>query len=90
MLNLNDDLVVAQLGTTKDKLLLGMSNKAQAYEYSNTLGTWARQKGYNGIIFPGARGNFENGFMFEYKNILIFNQSTLDLVLNGKIPIKLK
>ena len=47
------------------------------------LASWARQKGYNGIIAPGARG------AKNYENIILFNQSYIDDVVKEIIPQKI-
>ena len=39
---------------------------------ASIIASWARQKGYNGIIAPGARGSK------NYENIVLFNQSYID------------
>lgn len=62
LLDLTDDLVVKKLGTQYDDLVRDVvkpnANDAKKinYEMTNILASWARQKGYNGIIAPGARG----------------------------------
>jgi RES domain-containing protein len=84
LLDLTDDIVRQSLGTEFDKLVLGMSNKTQAYEFTNVIGTWAREKGYKGLIVPGARG------AKDYSNVVVFNQSELTSALNGITPVKLK
>lgn len=84
MLDLTDDIVRQELGTEFNKLVLGMPDKSQAYEFTNIIGTWARQKNYKGLIVPGARGNK------DYVNIIVFNQSDLNAVLGNLSPVKLK
>jgi hypothetical protein len=61
-----------------------MSDKSKAYEFTNVLGTWARNNGYKGIIVPGARG------LKNYVNIVIFDQSVLDRTLLNIVPVKIK
>lgn len=58
-----------------------MSDKTKAYEFTNVLGTWARENGYKGLRVPGARG------AKDYINIIIFEQSELNTLLNGITPI---
>lgn len=84
MLDLTDDAVRQSLGIEFDKLVLGMSNKTEAYEFTNVVGSWARAKGYKGLIVPGARGPK------DYSNVIVFNQSELTSILNGIKPITLK
>ena len=61
-----------------------MSDKTKAYEFTNVLGSWAREKGYKGLIVQGARG------AKDYTNIIVFNQSNLTPILSGITPINLK
>ncbi|MDX1326272.1 MAG: hypothetical protein R3299_01115, partial [Arenibacter sp.] len=55
LLDLSDDVVRQKLGTQFDILVRTVGNKDEIYEMTNVLASWARQKGYNGIIAPGAR-----------------------------------
>ncbi len=50
---------------------------------TNVIASWARQKGYNGIIAPGARG------AKDYQNIILFEQTYIDNILKGKTIEKL-
>ncbi len=91
MLDMTDEVVQQNLGTEFNQMVKTISNtgneavdKAINYEFTNIIGTWARQNGYKGIIVPGARGNK------DYVNLVMFNQSDLTVVLNGKVPVKLK
>jgi hypothetical protein len=91
LLDLTDDAVRQKLGTQYDDLVKDIVNvenqdiaKAENYEFTNTLASWARKNGYNGIIAPGARG------AKDYQNIIIFEQSYIDQILKGKIMEKLK
>ncbi len=84
ILDLTDDAVRQLLGTEFDKLVLEMGNKTQAYEFTNVIGTWARENKYKGLIVPGARGGK------VYSNIVVFNQSDLNSALNEIHPVKLK
>lgn len=81
ILDLTDDQVRQKLGTDVNSLVLGMSDKTKAYEFTNVLGTWARENGYKGLRVPGARG------AKDYINIIIFEQSELNTLLNGITPI---
>ncbi|MBO6533488.1 MAG: hypothetical protein JJ967_10545 [Muricauda sp.] len=84
MLDLTDDTVIKQLGTEFNKLVLTTGTKTEMYEFTNIIGTWARSKGYKGIIVPGARGGQ------DYTNIVVFNQSDLTTALKLITPIKIK
>ena len=84
ILDLTDDIIIKQLGTEFNQLILSTGSKTEMYEFTNVIGTWARSKGYKGIIVPGARGSQ------DYTNIVIFNQSDLNSALSGITPIKLK
>ena len=77
LLDLSDDVVRQKLGTQFDDLVRTVGDKDDIYEMTNVLASWARQKGYNGIIAPGARGSK------NYENIILFNQSYIDDVVKG-------
>ena len=77
-------LVRKQLSTLFNQLVMTTGTKAEIYEFTNVIGTWARAKGYKGLIVPGARGSQ------NYTNIIIFKQSDLTSALSGITPIKLK
>ena len=84
LLDLTDDTVIQKLGTDFDKLTKVLNSKEEMYEFTNVIAYWARQKGYNGIIAPGARG------AKDYKNIILFEQSYIDIILKGKTSKKIK
>ncbi|EKT4552041.1 fibronectin type III domain-containing protein [Flavobacterium psychrophilum] len=84
MLDLSNQSNLERLATEFDKLVLGISDKSKAYEYTNVIGTWARQKGYKGLIVSGARGNK------DYVNIIVFDQVDLTSILKSITPVKLK
>jgi len=48
--------------------------------FTNVLASWAREKGYNGLIVPGARG------LKDYDNVVLFDQAYIKNILKGKIP----
>lgn len=81
---LTDDIIRRQLGTEFEQLTMVLDNKADMYEYTNELAKWARQNGYNGLIVPGARG------AKDYENVIIFEQSYLNQIFNGKTAIPIK
>lgn len=89
LLDLTDDVVRQQLGTQFDDLVKNIvkTNPDDAkiinYEFTNEIALWARQNGYNGIIAPGARG------AKDYENIILFNQTYIDNILQSKTAIKI-
>jgi len=96
LLDLTDDMVRQQLGTSFEQLtvVFEISKTASAaeaaalrskmYGITNGIAKWARQNGYNGLIVPGARG------AKNYQNVIIFEQSYLDQILQGKTANKIK
>jgi hypothetical protein len=84
MLYLTDPSTLEQLGSEFNMLVFTTGTKSEMYKFTNIIGTWARSKGYKGLIVPGARGSQ------DYVNIVVFNQSELTTVLSGIKPIKLK
>jgi hypothetical protein len=84
ILDLTDDANLIELGSEFLHLVLTNGGKSEMYKFTNVIGTWARSKGYNGLIVPGARG------AKDYSNIVIFNQNNLSSILSGVTPIKLK
>jgi RES domain-containing protein len=84
LLDLTDDIIRRQLGTEFEQLTMVLDNKAEMYEFTNELAKWARQNGYNGLIVPGARG------AKDYENVIIFEQSYLNQIFNGKTAILIK
>lgn len=89
ILDLSDDVVRQKRGTQLDDLVRTISKvdldeaKLINYDVTNVLASWARKKGYNGIIAPGARG------AKNYENIILFNQLYVDDVLRGIQPQKI-
>ncbi|TRX33235.1 hypothetical protein FNW52_15870 [Flavobacterium sp. ZT3R18] len=80
LLDLTDDVVRRQLATQFDDLTKVLDDKAEMYEFTNELASWARKKGYNGMIVPGARGTK------DYENIILFEQKYIDDVLENIKP----
>lgn len=79
LLDLTDQATRKKLGTQFDDLVRDVVNKvdpdlakAENYEMTNAIASWARKKGYNGVIVPGARG------AKDYHNIVLFDQSFID------------
>ena len=89
LLDLADDAVRKQLGTQFEDLVRTVDApdpddaKIINYEMTNVIASWARTKGYNGIIAPGARG------AKDYDNIILFSQSYIHNMLEGKAVEKL-
>lgn len=83
LLDLTDDVVRQQLGTEFEQLTKVLDDKAVMYEFTNELAKWARQKGYNGLIVPGARG------AKDYQNVIIFEQAYVNQILQGKTAISI-
>jgi hypothetical protein len=55
------------------------NNTVENYIFTHEIGIWAESR-YDGIIFPGARGNR------NYNNIVIFNQQDVNSAFNGIEP----
>ena len=77
LLDLTNAAVREQLKVLKPQLLLVEGGNNVAYEFTNEVASWARNRGYNGIIATGARGSQ------DYKNIILFEQTYIDGVLQG-------
>lgn len=72
-----------KLGTEFNQLTKVLDDKDEMYEFTNVIASWTRQKGYNGIVAPGARG------AKDYQNVVLFNQNYIDIILTGKTRIKI-
>lgn len=81
LLDLTDDVIRQQLGSEFEQLTKVLDDKAVMYEFTNELAKWARQKGYNGLIVPGARG------AKDYQNVILFEQAYINQILQGKTAI---
>lgn len=57
-----------------------------SYEFTDVLGTWAREKNYSGIIYPSARGTAENHYFID---VIIFDSGTANKIIKGKIIEKI-
>jgi RES domain-containing protein len=77
MLNLTDDAIRKELGVTEAQIKKLGDNK---YMFTSEIATWARTR-YKGIIYPGANPNG------VYKNVVLFNQSDIDVALKTIKPI---
>jgi hypothetical protein len=80
VLDLTDDFVVKQLGTSFDQMKL--SGVTNSYEYTQEMAIWAKRQGYSGIKFYGAQGGATN-----YTNFVIFEQSTVNSAIKGSANI---
>jgi RES domain-containing protein len=78
LLDLTNDAILQQLGLEFDQLTKVLEDKTIMYEFTNELAKWAKQKGYNGLVVPGARG------AKNYENVIIFEQSYINQILQGK------
>jgi hypothetical protein len=80
LLDLTDDAVRKQLKVDFNQLVKTTGEKEEIYEFTNVLASWAREKGYNGLIVPGARG------LKDYDNVVLFDQVYIKNILKSKIP----
>jgi RES domain-containing protein len=80
MLDLTDDVVRKQLGVDFGLLTRTSNNLDEAYEFTHKIGTWAANKGYKGLIVPGARGSK------DYVNTIIFKQIDVNYALKHITP----
>jgi hypothetical protein len=66
----------------REKLGINISQiTTDSYEFTDVLGTWARNKNYNGIIYPSARGTSENLYFI---NVILFDSKKANSVIQGK------
>ena len=78
LLDLTDTRTIETLGTTfADMKKISGGNM---YEFTQEIAVWAKANGYNGIKFYGTRGG-----IVEYKNFVIFEQSTVNNTVRGSI-----
>ena len=56
-----------------------------SYEFTDVLGTWARNKNYKGIIYPSARGTSDNLYFI---NVILFDSGNANNVIKGKVIVK--
>ncbi len=76
LLDLSNEQNLEKLGTTLDNMML--TNTKNDYEFTNVIAKWAKEKGYNGVKFKGARGNGE-----DYINFVIFEETTVSKSLSN-------
>jgi hypothetical protein len=90
LLDITNDAVRQQLGTEFQQLVKISTDpnsqvaKSIMYEYTNEIANWARKNGFNGLIVPGARGTQ------NYENIILFEQTYINQILQGKIAVPVK
>ena len=81
LLDLTNGDIIERLGVTKEDLIASVNSesfdkseiatnqdKTYNYEFTNVIGSWARDKKYKGIIAYGARGQK------DYVNVIVFNE----------------
>ncbi len=76
LLDLSNEQNLEELGTTLEHMMKVGTDKD--YEFTNVIAKWAKEKGYSGIKFKGARGNGT-----DYINFVIFEESTVSKSLNN-------
>lgn len=80
ILDLTDETVIRQLGTSFEQMKL--SGVTNSYEYTQEIAIWAKNKGYSGVKFYGAQGGSTS-----YTNFAIFEQSTVNSAIKGSANI---
>jgi hypothetical protein len=76
LLDLTNEKTIKSLGTTFEQMKL-IKDKGQ-YEFTYEMAVWAKNKGYKGIKFFGARGGAE-----DYVNFVIFEENTVSKSLSN-------
>ncbi len=77
LLDLTDSKIVNKLGVTFNQLKLQNVDNSIQYEFTHQIAKWAKEKGFSGIKFFGARGGTES-----YINFVIFDENTVNTSLN--------
>ncbi|WP_217643748.1 hypothetical protein, partial [Flavobacterium frigoris] len=80
ILDLTDETVIRQLGTSFEQMKL--SGVTNSYEYTQEIAIWAKNNGYSGVKFYGAQGGSTS-----YTNFSIFDQSTVNSAIKGSANI---
>lgn len=78
LLDLSNEQNLEKLGTSLKQMMLESDDKLAQYEFTNVVAKWAKEKGYSGIKFKGARGKGT-----DYINFVIFEESTVSKWLNN-------
>lgn len=81
LLDLTNSAVLKEIGISTDQIT------NSSYEFTDVIGTWAREKGYNGIIYPSARGTSDNSYLV---NVAIFDSGTANQIIKGRVIEKMK
>ena len=76
LLDLSNEQNLEKLGTTLEDMMKIGTDKD--YEFTNVIAKWAKEKGYKGVKFKGARGDGT-----DYINFVIFEESTVSKSLNN-------
>ena len=74
LLDLTNSSVREKIGISIDQIT------NNSYEFTDVIGTWARDKKYSGIIYPSARGTEANKY---FVNLAIFESSTANQTIKG-------
>jgi len=80
LLDLTNSVVRDEIGISLEQIT------NNSYEFTDVIGTWAREKKYNGIIYPSARGTSDNKY---FVNIAIFDSGTANQIIKGKVTQKI-
>ncbi len=80
ILDLTDETVIRQLGTSFEQMKL--SGVTNSYEYTQEIAIWAKKNGYSGIKFYGAQAGATS-----YTNFAIFDQSTVNSAIKGSTKV---
>jgi len=75
LLDLTNPVVRDKIGISLDQIT------SNSYEFTDVIGTWARDKKYSGIIYPSARGTIDNKY---FVNVAIFDSRTANQIIKGK------
>jgi len=78
ILDLTNNNTIELLGTSISQMkLTGVQN---SYEFTHEVAIWAKNNGYNGVKFFGTQGG-----SIPYVNFVIFEQSTVNSMIQGSI-----
>ncbi len=75
LLDLTNPVVRDKIGISLDQIT------NNSYEFTDVIGTWARDKKYSGIIYPSARGTVDNKY---FVNVAVFDSGTANQIIKGK------
>lgn len=78
----SDNLLDLTNSAVREKIGVSLNQITNnSYEFTDVIGTWAREKKYSGIIYPSARGTSDNLY---FVNIAIFDSGTANKVIKEK------